>query len=150
RNPVIVVLSAAVAASLVMGTVVALAFARYAFQQARQARNLAGLASASATRANQEKVRASRNAEESRRHAEDAEFNLYVTRMYLARIALEGDNIARASEILELYRHPQAGRKDPRSWEWYYLDRACHKELRALEGQPEDPHAFEANSTTLQ
>src|SRR5262249_6564868 len=39
----------------------------------------------------------------------------------------------RASQLLEYYR-PRAGMEDLRGWEWRYLWRRCHGEIRSLRG----------------
>jgi serine/threonine protein kinase len=62
-----------------------------------------------------------------------AEANLYVARMNLAQTDWENANVGRIrAEALDPYR--QAGKRDPRGWEWYYQERLCQLELRTLKG----------------
>jgi WD40 repeat protein/serine/threonine protein kinase len=62
----------------------------------------------------------------------EAEANLYVTRMNLAQTDWENANVGRILETLDFYRKPPADKRDPRGWEWYYQDRLCQLELRTL------------------
>ena len=57
---------------------------------------------------------------------------LYIAHMNLAQKAWETSNIARVVDLLEKYR-PEPGQEDLRGFEWYYLWRLCHPELRALQ-----------------
>ncbi len=56
---------------------------------------------------------------------------LYGAGMNLADRAWSEANVHRAVEILDLYR-PQAGGTDLRGFEWFYLDRLCHRALLTL------------------
>jgi WD40 repeat protein/tRNA A-37 threonylcarbamoyl transferase component Bud32 len=74
-----------------------------------------------------ERLRAERNEEK-------AQHSLYIANMHRVRFELEHNNIRRARELLDLYRHPKTPGKDLRGWEWYYLDRTSQGELYTLEG----------------
>lgn len=56
---------------------------------------------------------------------------LYAAQMGLAQQAWENSNIDRMQELLTGYL-PKAGQEDLRGFEWYYLWRLCHAELRIL------------------
>ena len=53
--------------------------------------------------------------------------------MNLAKRAWDEGNVGRAAELLELHR-PQPGQLDLRNFEWFYLDRLCHRDLLTLKG----------------
>ncbi len=63
----------------------------------------------------------------------DAEENLYRTEILLAHEEWREGNIANVLSLLENHV-PRPGKRDPRGWEWYYLNSLCHKELATLEG----------------
>jgi WD40 repeat protein len=80
--------------------------------------------------------RRARDAErDARRDAEtqrdEARFNLYVANMNLAQQEWENGNLAHVSELVDACV-PGPGEKDLRGWEWYYLDRLRHSELRVF------------------
>jgi WD40 repeat protein/serine/threonine protein kinase len=58
---------------------------------------------------------------------------LYVADMNLSKRAWDEANVGWAVELLQRHR-PQPGQSDLRNFEWFYLDRLCHKELLALSG----------------
>jgi hypothetical protein len=58
---------------------------------------------------------------------------LYLVHMNLAKRAWDKTDVGRAVELLDMYR-PQPGRLDLRGFEWFYLDRLCHRELITLKG----------------
>jgi WD40 repeat protein/tRNA A-37 threonylcarbamoyl transferase component Bud32 len=96
---------------------------------------LAGIAISSmyAIDARREKIRADEKALLADATAEEAEANLYVARMNVAQTDWDNANVGRVLEMLEPYRQP-AGKRDLRGWEWFYQDRLCLSELRALQG----------------
>jgi eukaryotic-like serine/threonine-protein kinase len=60
-----------------------------------------------------------------------AERSLYFSRILQAQHAYEANNIPQALHLLDLCR-PATGMPDYRAWEWHYLKRLCHAELRTL------------------
>jgi hypothetical protein len=64
----------------------------------------------------------------------EAHANLYAAHMNLAQKAWENGQMAEVLGLLDRYRNPQPGQRDFRGWEWYYLDRLCHGDLRTLTG----------------
>jgi eukaryotic-like serine/threonine-protein kinase len=58
---------------------------------------------------------------------------LYIAHMNLAKRAWDEGNVGRVVELLDLHR-PQPGEPDLRSFEWFYMDRLCHKDLLTLKG----------------
>ena len=55
------------------------------------------------------------------------------------------------SVLMNIYRQPPAGRKDPRGWEWVYQERLCNQELRTLIGHKNSVSsvAFSPDGTRL-
>jgi hypothetical protein len=127
RKPALAALTAAVVVLLLAGTGISTYFAIQAAEQAEQALLGKDRADEKTTEALAEKQRAATSAAE-------AEANLYVARMNLAQMDWKNGNIARILDLLEAYRHPPAGKRDLRGWEWYYQERLCHSELRTLTG----------------
>jgi serine/threonine protein kinase/WD40 repeat protein len=60
-----------------------------------------------------------------------AEHNLYRGRIAQVIFLWEGGQAAQARELLE-YCRPRDGADDLRGWEWHYLDRLLHAEVRTL------------------
>src|SRR5262249_4009986 len=60
--------------------------------------------------------------------------HLYVSNINLALDEWENGNIAHVRKLLDGFQPTQAGTKDPRGWEWYFLDRLCRGDLRTLRG----------------
>jgi WD40 repeat protein/serine/threonine protein kinase len=58
---------------------------------------------------------------------------LYVANMNLAKRAWDEAKVGRVAEFLDLHR-PQPGQPDLRNFEWFYLDRLCHKDLLTMRG----------------
>jgi serine/threonine protein kinase len=58
---------------------------------------------------------------------------LYIANMNLAKKDWDELNVGRAIELLEVHR-PQPGQPDLRNFEWFYLDRLCHRDLLTLKG----------------
>jgi WD40 repeat protein/serine/threonine protein kinase/tetratricopeptide (TPR) repeat protein len=106
RNPAVSGLTAVLAASLLAGAGISAYFA----------------------------IRADWKAAEADKNAAEAEANLYIVRMNLAQVAWANADIGRVDYLLEFYRHPTPGQKNLRGWEWYYLERLCHADLRTLKG----------------
>jgi tRNA A-37 threonylcarbamoyl transferase component Bud32 len=75
-------------------------------------------------------------AEKERRRAETneakAQHSLYIANMNRVRYELEHNEVERARELLDLYRHPTAPENDQRGWEWFYWDRMCQGELSTV------------------
>jgi serine/threonine protein kinase len=70
---------------------------------------------------------------EADRQRDEARTTAYASGMQLASRAWEDNIVPRARELLEEVPRAVAGR-DLRGFEWYYLSRVCHSELRTLEG----------------
>jgi WD40 repeat protein len=120
RQPALAALTAAVVVLVLAGTGISTYFAIQALAEKGRADDRAEEALAEKGRANEK--------------AAEAEANLYLARMNLAQTDWENDNLARVLDLLEPYRHPAAGQRDLRGWEWYYQDRLCHPELRSRKG----------------
>jgi WD40 repeat protein len=120
RNPVLAVLTAAVAFLLVTGTAVSLSFAYQAGVDALAATNARQLADEKAALAKASEQRALRGK--------------YLSDMRLLQQAWEQGQMARALELLNAQRPEHTGGEDLRGFEWYYWRRLCHSELLTLEG----------------
>jgi WD40 repeat protein/serine/threonine protein kinase len=77
--------------------------------------------------------------------------SLYASNMQLAQNAWENGHLAQVLQLLDQYRNPQPSQRDLRGWEWYYLDRLCHGDLRTLKGHtgPVRSVAFSPDGTQL-
>ncbi len=104
RNPLVAGLTGLVAASLVVGTVVASYFAVEARARAREARD----------------------------RELDAEDHLFATQMNLAQSHWRAAEVPQVLELLQLYIPDQSTRPDRRGFAWNYLWRLCHSELQTL------------------
>jgi WD40 repeat protein len=136
RHPAVAGLSAAVVVALV-GGVTGIAVQ---WRLAVHAQQLADQRAIAESRARAEADDQRNQAERARAEAEllqkravaalhDAERNLYFNRISLAERYWTAANVARAEQYLE------ACPPEPRSWEWHFLKRLCHPELRSLEGE---------------
>jgi WD40 repeat protein/serine/threonine protein kinase len=87
--------------------------------------------------AKQEALNAERKAldakAEADRQRDQVSLTAYASGMQLAQRAWEENDVVRARELLEEVPKEAAGRK-LRGFEWYYLSRLCHSELRTLKG----------------
>jgi hypothetical protein len=80
---------------------------------------------AKAQEAEQKEADQRQTAERERDASEDRR---YVSDLRLAQAAWEAGDVERVQELLEQHR-PAEGQRDPRGWEWYYLQGQCHGEL---------------------
>ena len=78
--------------------------------------------------------------DEAERQRDTARRNAYVAHMNLAQREWEDAHVARVLELLEGER-PREGETDLRGFEWFYLNRLCHSDLRTLKGHTELRHA---------
>lgn len=69
---------------------------------------------------------------ESARQRDEATRQLYVSQMNLAQRAWDDNNVGRTRELLESQTPEHTGGVDLRGWEWHYLWRLTHSELRIL------------------
>ena len=126
RNPVIAGLVASVLVVLASGIVVSSYFAAQA--------NARAVAEAQARQqAENETKRAESEAANAQRSKEAAHRSLYVANVNLADRAWDEASIPRALDLIDQLR-PTAGDQDLRGWEWYYLNRLCHGDLRTFTG----------------
>ncbi len=118
--------AAAFAALLVAGVVLSTLLAVWALsaeQDANQQRVASDAAKQDALDAKVEAVK----------QRDEARLTAYAAGMNLAARAWEENNVPRARELLEVVPK-EAGGRDLRGFEWYYLYRVCHSEMRTLEG----------------
>ncbi len=138
RNPAVAALGGAVFLSLLVGTVLATAFAVEAGDRADEAQRHAAAARLLADKARKAEERANREAQEADKNArlaregEDSAYrHLYVAQLFWAQREVHSGSVARASDLLARLV-PEAARKDLRGLEWYHLRNLCHPELRTL------------------
>ena len=120
RNPVVATLSGSLVLFLIAASIIsALA--------ARSYRNLASKEHTTAGKEREATAKAIGAEKVASRNADEARHNLYIAHMNLARAAWEAGEIPRVRDLLDMDRNPTPGHPDPRSWEWYYLDRLANE-----------------------
>jgi WD40 repeat protein/tRNA A-37 threonylcarbamoyl transferase component Bud32/tetratricopeptide (TPR) repeat protein len=117
RHPAIAILGGVLTAVLVGATIAMAVLAKRNERSARSERDAKLIAQA-----------AQAQAEIQRERAED---HLYIARIGRSESALRLDDAATARGLLDLCS-PGPGESDRRGWEWSYLDRWCHPELRTI------------------
>jgi WD40 repeat protein len=125
---------AALLASLALVVVVALVSTTALWRQAEERR--------------EEAQRAKQDVERQR---DDARLRLYVSHMNLAKQAWDDAHIGRMLNLLEGQKPEHTGNQDLRGFEWHYLWRLCHSDLRTLRGhkQPVTCVAFHPDGQRL-
>jgi WD40 repeat protein/tRNA A-37 threonylcarbamoyl transferase component Bud32/ribosomal protein S27E len=111
RNPIVATLSASLLIVLIAGLV----GVTLLWLQAE----VAGIAAGKAT-------------EQARKHLATARWNLYVSRIQLARQELQEGHVPRAQQLLDSLR-PTADETDLRGFEWHYLACLCRLSLPVLQ-----------------
>ncbi|MBC8353745.1 MAG: protein kinase [Planctomycetes bacterium] len=86
---------------------------------------------------------AKRSAERERQARRETEHFLYVASMNLAQQAYEFGDVSRVAEILDRYRERPDAKEDPRSFEWYYWWKQCHRSSQRFEGHEATIHAVD-------
>ncbi len=154
RHPAIASLTAGIAASLVIGTLVSWSYAQVANANAKRADDKAAEATTNEKRADEkaaeaivEKKRADLKTDEALASAKKAQIekdradakadearrSLYATRMNLAQMSWEDSRLTRVLALLKQYE-PQPGDEDLRGFEWHYWNRLAHSYQLNLEG----------------
>jgi WD40 repeat protein/tetratricopeptide (TPR) repeat protein len=134
-----VVLLAATIASVVVARQMT-ALAKTNEDAARSERSARLDAQAAQKQAEADRLDTDRHRVEADRQRERAEDHLYIARIGQAESALRLDDAATARGLLDLCR-PRPGDADRRGWEWSYLDRWCHPELRTI-GLPTNAQSY--------
>jgi WD40 repeat protein/tRNA A-37 threonylcarbamoyl transferase component Bud32 len=88
--------------------------------------------------AEQHEQEARERGDEVQRQRNAIQYNLYVANMNLAQQEWGNGNLAHMRELVDACIPQEAGEKDLRGWEWHYLNRLRHGELRVLQGQGGD------------
>jgi eukaryotic-like serine/threonine-protein kinase len=127
RNKLVAALSCGVLTALLVGIATTSYFAI-------QWRHQAEIAEASA-------VTARENESHARQARELSDRRWYTAEMSLAREDWENGSLAPLLRRLEALRAPRSDAPDLRGFEWYYLQRLCHLDLRTLRGQGEPVHS---------
>jgi WD40 repeat protein len=138
RNKMALTTAAIVAAALLVGT----ALSTWQAVRATRAENIARLSAGHAAAAERAARLSAAEAGAQKRVADDAKDKAekrseelrrlnYITDMNLARHAWDGNNVTLAAELLERHR-PKPGETDLRGFEWHYLRRLQHRELRTV------------------
>ncbi len=110
RNPMLAAMTTAIAALLVIGTVVSSYFA---------------------IRAGANSKRADERATEATRQTKLAKRHLYIAHMNLAQSAWEHGHVGKTVELVNRYA-PRSGNEALRGFEWYYWEHLCHSALHTL------------------
>jgi WD40 repeat protein/serine/threonine protein kinase len=84
--------------------------------------------------AEERREEAQRAKKDVERQRDDARMSLYVSHMNLAKQAWEDAHIGRMLNLLEGQTPEHTGNQDLRGFEWHYLWRLCHSDLRTLRG----------------
>jgi WD40 repeat protein/serine/threonine protein kinase len=138
RNKMALTTAALVAAALLLGTLASAWQAVRATRAETMARLYADVSRLNEGMAQDQK----READDAREKAEKRRDELaalneklrrlnYITDMNLARHAWDENNVTLADELLERHR-PKPGETDLRGFEWHYLRRLQHRELRTV------------------
>ncbi len=133
RNRTVAALVGVIALALVLGTVVSSYFAlratrgeRLALQKAEEAQQNARLATQATEHANQETQRA--------RTAElESEERLYLAEINLAQQAWQDGRMDLLQQAIRALEPKRPEDPDRRGFEWYYLERLCHLDLRTFQ-----------------
>ena len=120
RNRAVASLAAGIALALLLGTVVSTFFALRANKNAVESQKNADRAKEEALRARDEKSISDRR--------------LYVAEMSLIQRAWQEGHMDVVQQRLESIRPKRPEDPDLRGFEWYYLQRMCHLDLRTLRG----------------
>ncbi len=127
RNKLVAALSCGILAALLVGMVTT---SYFAIQWRREAH--VSEASAVQARENEAQAREARDLSDRR---------WYAAELGLALQEWEKGLIATLLRRLDALRVPHPGAPDLRGFEWYYLQRLCHLDLRTLRGHTEPVHA---------
>ncbi|HEX4072546.1 MAG TPA: serine/threonine-protein kinase, partial [Planctomycetaceae bacterium] len=132
RNKMALATSGLVLAALVAGIVASTWQAIRATRAERSAKQSLQAETEARNEAAAARLRADENAAHEKAHREAAVRQLYVSRVNLAQRAWDENNVGRVCELLESQLPEQTGGVDLRGWEWHYLWRLSHSELRRL------------------
>ncbi len=127
RNPVVSGLIASIALALILGTAVSAYFAIRATRGERLAVQKAREALENARRADQA-------AQTAREEKQKSDHSLYLAEMRLANQAWQEGLVDLVRQYLQNQVPRQSDDPDRRGFEWYYLERLCHSDLRTLRG----------------
>ena len=86
--------------------------------------------------------------DEAKRQRDVARLTAYVAHMNLAQREWEDTHVARVLDLLEGER-PSEGETDLRGFEWFYLNRLCHSDLRTLKGHTGSVMAWRSAPTDV-
>ncbi len=142
RNPVVAALSATTVTALLAVVILTARSAQASSRQAdalRASRDLAEAEKERAQAAEEDAVaqaaRAERESAKARESERLARENLYVAHINLIQRAWEEDQIELARDLLDRHVPARTGGEDRRGFEWNYLWRLCHAEVRTWQTQ---------------
>ncbi len=127
RNPAVAGLLAAVALSLIAGTIVATSFAI-------EARRRANDSDKAAAAARQEQLRADENGRAAEASADQARWRAYVSDLQRVGYEWKDGHVDRVRRLLDGQLPERVGGKDLRGPEWHLWDHLCHSELLTFRG----------------
>jgi tRNA A-37 threonylcarbamoyl transferase component Bud32 len=134
RNPVVAALTATVAASLIAGTSIATYFAIRANRGETAALAYASLADQKAREAATSAQQAVQEAQRTREAKRLSDRGRYIAEVNLAQRDWQDGKIDQVLRRLEAQEPKGPNDPDLRGFEWFYLERLCHLDLRTLRG----------------
>jgi WD40 repeat protein len=133
RRPAVAASLVAVTLALLLGMTVASIFAVIAAQQAREAEAERAMALIMQEQADQAAKAAAAAEAQERQARDEARRQLYVAQIHLADQAWREANTGRALDLLHDAKPDHPAGSDLRGWEYFYLRRLCHADVRTLE-----------------
>ena len=127
RNPGLAGALGAAALFLLLGTVISSLFGVQALAAAKSAEQ-------EATNALAQAKRADREAEIAREAKQSSDRRYYASEMKLASLEAEAGRMGLVRQRFREHEPHEANDPDLRGFEWYYLQRLCHLDLRTLRG----------------
>ncbi len=141
RRPAVAGLLAAAVSALLLGSAVSTFFAiqaygerQVAFTQEARANRESKAAKKNADVAEEKALLAATETKRAQEQKRQSDRLRYVAQMNLAQAYWDKGNFSRVIDLLQA-QVPPAGREDLRGWEWRYLWRLCHDDLRTFSGR---------------
>jgi WD40 repeat protein/tRNA A-37 threonylcarbamoyl transferase component Bud32 len=134
RKPLVASLTGAIALLLVAGISISSYFAVQANERAEEAEDSAEQAKAEKKQANKERKQAKAEKERARKNEFAALQHLYFRRIRQAYSAWKDGQVAHVLKLLDMLQPDRMNGHDVRGFEWFYLNRVCHSDLRTLSG----------------
>ena len=134
RNPSLAGALGAAAAFLLLGSLVSSLLAVQALAEAHRADREAGIARDNERLAKENEQSAKYNEELAKQARQLSERRYYGSEMKLASLEAEAGQMGLVQQRLREHKPKTDTDPDLRGFEWYYLQRLCHQDLRTLKG----------------